>query len=208
MNEPTTVWLIRHGAPGGAAGLCYGRHDVPLSEDGVLQAKELAGRFASEPVDIIYASPLRRALDTAKILAEQRGLAIERCADLAEIDFGEFEGRSYDEIEALFPETFQMWMREPTQVRFPQGENFQDLRRRTLRALEFVLARHAGQRIVIVSHAGVIRILLAQALGIPDRHVFRLDQDYGSLNRIDYFDHGPLVRLINGSSVAKKEVLL
>jgi alpha-ribazole phosphatase/probable phosphoglycerate mutase len=208
MNEPTTVWLIRHSAPAGAEGLCYGRHDVPLSEDGRLQAKKLAEQFASETMDAIYASPLRRAMDTAQILAERRGLAIETCDDLAEIDFGEFEGRSYQEIEALFPEAFQMWMREPTQVRFPQGENFQDLRRRSLRALDFILARHAGQKIVIVSHAGVIRVLLAQALGIPDAHVFRLDQDYGSLNRIDYFDHGPLVRLINGASVAKKEVLL
>lgn len=208
MDEPTILWLIRHGAPGGAEGLCYGRHDVALSEEGALQAKDLAERFASEPVDVIYASPLRRAMDTARILAERRRLAIETCGDFAEIDFGEFEGRSYEEIEALFPETFQLWMREPTQVRFPQGENFQDLKQRVLRALDFVLARHAGQKIVIVSHAGVIRILLAQALRIPDTHVFRLDQEYGSLNRIDYFDHGPLVRLINGSSVAKREVLL
>jgi broad specificity phosphatase PhoE len=96
-------------------------------------------------------------------------------------------------------------MDNPTAVRFPNGEDFQELRRRALIALESIVARHFGKSIAVVTHAGVVRILPAHALSIPDSHIFRLAQDYAAPNRIDYADHDATVKLVNGY---KEEVYL
>src|SRR5262249_34499435 len=146
----------------------------------------------------VYASPLCRALETARILAAPHEASVETMPGLAEIHFGDFEGLSYDEIQARFPGIYQQWMDQPTAVCFPNGEDFQKLRRRALARLSSILTRHAGQSVAVVTHAGVVRILLADALGIPDSHIFRLAQDYAAVNRIDYGHHVPVVKLING----------
>jgi alpha-ribazole phosphatase len=198
MNATTTVWLIRHAATESMDGRCYGWHDVPLSQTGVDQAENLAQQLARSQLDAMYASPLRRALETARILAKPHDASVETIQGLAEIHFGDFEGLSYDEIQKRFPEIYQQWMHQPTAVRFPNGEDFQRFQRRALATLHSIVARHAGKSIAVVTHAGVVRILLADALGIPDSHIFRLAQDYAAVNRIDYDDYGATVKFVNG----------
>ena len=198
MNASTTVWLIRHAATENMEGRCYGWHDVPLSQDGIGQAESLAKRLARSRLSAVYASPLRRALETARILAAPHDVSVETIQGLAEIHFGDFEGLSYEEIQARFPETYQRWMDQPTAVRFPNGEDFHTLQRRALAAISSILARNVGNSIAVVTHAGIVRILLADALGIPDSHIFRLAQDYAAINRIDYDDHGATVKVVNG----------
>jgi alpha-ribazole phosphatase len=198
MNPTTSVWLIRHAATESMDGRCYGWHDVPLSQTGINQAKHLAKQLARIRLDVVCASPLRRALQTARILAATHAASVETIQGLAEIHFGDFEGLSYDEIQKRFPETYQQWMDQPTAVRFPNGEDFQGFQRRALAVRDSIIARNFGHSIAVVTHAGVIRILLADALGIPDSHIFRLAQDYATVNRIDYADHGATVKLVNG----------
>jgi alpha-ribazole phosphatase len=205
MNATTTVWLIRHAATESMEGRCYGWHDVPLSQHGIGQAENLARQLAQSRLDAVYASPLHRALETARILAAPHDASVETIQGLAEIHFGDFEGLSYEQIQARFPGIYHQWMDQPTTVSFPNGEEFQTLQRRALAALSSILPRHAGKSIAVVTHAGVVRILLAHALGIPDSHIFRLAQDYAAVNRIDYDDHGATVKLVNG---CKEEVYL
>jgi len=197
VSDCTTVWLIRHGTPDGAEGRCYGRYDIPLSSAGIEQAGRLASRLEVERLARVYASPLRRALDTARIIAESHDVPVEPAGSFVEIHFGDFEGLTYDEIQARFPEAFQLWMEQPANVQFPNGECFQDMRVRVLRAMDSVVAYHPAESVAIVTHAGVIRLLIAEALSIPHSQIFRLAQDYAALNRIDYFDHGPVVQLMN-----------
>jgi alpha-ribazole phosphatase len=198
MNEPTTIWLVRHGLPEGAAGHCYGRNDIPLSPQGIRQANEISKQLEDQPLSHVYSSALRRAVETARVLAEPHHLTVHAIDEFAEIHFGDFEGLTYEEIRARYPDAFRDWMERPTETRFPNGESFSEMRTRVLRALELLLARHQQQSIAIVAHAGVVRILVAEALSIPHHQIFRLAQRYAAINRIDYFDHGAIVELING----------
>jgi len=202
MEKPTIVWLMRHGLPQGVEGRCYGRHDICLSAEGIGQAKGLSARLAAQPLAKVYSSPLRRAVETAQIVAEPHHLPVEMLDALSEIHFGDFEGLGYDEIEMRYPELFQSWMERPTETRFPNGEDFQEMRRRVLDALNLLLTRHSKEPIAIIAHAGVIRVLVAQALSIPDSQIFRLAQRYAALNRIDYFEHGAVVEMLNGCVAA------
>ena len=195
----TRVWLIRHGEPAEEARhRCYGSLDVGLSEKGREQMEHVAAYLKSEPIAAIYTSPLSRALGGANILAAAVSDAIVEIAeDLREIDFGDFEGLTYDEIAVRNPETYREWMENPTGVLFPNGESFTEMRVRVLRAFESIRREHLGQTIAIVSHGGVNRILLADALQIPDNCIFRLAQDYAAINLLTFIEESPVVRLVN-----------
>jgi alpha-ribazole phosphatase/probable phosphoglycerate mutase len=199
----TRFWLIRHGEPvEQARQRCYGSLDIGLSEEGRAQMARVAEYLATEPVAAIYASPLSRAADSARILAAHASCPVEVVADLREVNFGGFEGLTYDEIAARDPELFRQWMETPTEVRFPDGESFSEMRTRVLDAFARILRERQGQTVAMVSHGGVNRILLAWALQMPDRCLFRLAQDYAALNLLTFAeglpDAGlPMVQLLN-----------
>ena len=198
MDDSTIVWLIRHGSPDGMDGRCYGRYDAPLSAEGIQQAKVVAERLARESISHVYSSGLSRAVETARIIAEEHHLSVETIDDLAEIDFGEFEGLRYEDIERRYRDVFQSWMTRPTETEFPNGESFTQLSARAIRVMDLLISRHRKQSVVVVTHGGVLRVVLGKALSIPDEQIFRLAQGYGAVNRIRYFEHGPIVELING----------
>jgi alpha-ribazole phosphatase len=201
MKSPTALWLWRHPEPvSSAVGRCYGALDIALSEAGILQAREVAARLRQESFTAIYTSPKVRCQQAAAILAERRECPIETVEGLVEIDFGEFEGRAYDEIAAAYPEVYRQWMERPSEVEFPGGESFLAMWRRVTESAAALRQRHLGESIAIVTHAGVIRILIAHALGLPRENVFRIGQNYGALNLIRYFGGFPVVELVNSDS--------
>lgn len=185
--------LVRHCEPQeDARGLCYGRLDIGLSDAGREHAKRLAAALGRYEWDAVYSSPRLRARETA--VAVNRDVVIDD--DLREIDFGELEGRSYDEIAATDPELYGAWMERPTTVHFPGGESFAELKVRALGALDRIRATHEAA--VVVTHGGVLRAGLAAWLAIPDEAIFCLDQRYGGVTIVDWLDGVPLVRLMNG----------
>jgi alpha-ribazole phosphatase len=189
--------LIRHCEPEeGARGRIYGTLDVGLSAQGRIQAVELVDRLDGVDVDGMWTSPRRRARETAEPLAAARGLRLSEDDDLRELDFGELEGRTFDEIAQTEPELYKTWMDTPTEVRFPGGECYADLKTRSVRALERAVAKN--ESVVVVTHGGVVRAALAEWLRIPAEAVFRLDQRYGGITVVDLIDGYPLVRLVNG----------
>lgn len=193
--------LVRHAEPAeDAHGLCYGSLDVGLSDEGRRHAAELAAVLAGTDYDAVYTSPRLRARETAAPVAAARGLASVVLDDLREIDFGDFEGRRYDEIERSEPELYRAWMETPTRVRFPGGESYADLRVRALQALDAIKAAHACA--VVVTHGGVARAGLAEWLGMPDEAIFRLGQSYGGITIVDWLGGAPVLRLLNGSGRA------
>lgn len=199
-REATRVIFVRHAeTEQSARGRCYGRLDVRLSLRGLRQAQALADALAGLPLAAVYSSPLIRALDTARPLAAARGVDVSLLEVLAELDFGEVEGLTYDEIEAERPELFRAWMDDPARVRFPGGESLADLRARVLPALEQIRARHAGEAVAVVAHGGVIRVVLADALGVEDGALFRLDQAEGGVSVVDWLEGVPLLRAANAT---------
>lgn len=194
----TRFWLIRHGEPDGdARHRCYGSLDIGLSETGRAQMRQVAGYLNAKNIAAIYASPRSRALESAKLLAAAQACPIEIVNDLREIDFGDFEGLTYDEIASRYPDLYLQWMEKPTEIRFPNGESFPEMRTRVLGAFDAIERQRKGQTVAIVSHAGVNRILLAWALQIPDACLFRLAQDYAAINLLSLTEGVPLVQLLN-----------
>jgi broad specificity phosphatase PhoE len=123
--------------------------------------------------------------------------SVQVIADLREIDFGDFEGLAYDEIATRYPELYRQWMEAPTEVRFPNGESFCEMRSRVLEAFDAIEREWKDQTVAIISHGGVNRILIAWALQIPDKHLFRVAQDYAAVNLLTIEDGVPRVELMN-----------
>ena len=204
--QVSTLWIVRHTLPQGGEGRCCGRHDLPLSAEGIQHAKALAQQFAGQSIARVYSSGLSRALETARILAEPHGLTVSIVETLAEIHFGDLEGLTYEETEERYPEVFRSWMERPAETHFPNGESFAQMRSRVLSSWDSLVRRHQNECIVVVAHAGVIRTIIGNVLGLPDDHVFRLAQRYGAINRISYFDESAVVELMNGTDVPKPDL--
>jgi alpha-ribazole phosphatase len=204
----TRFWLIRHGeTEEWARRRCYGRLDVELSPTGQLQAARAAQALQREPIAAVFTSPLRRALESARAIASARSCPCEVLAAFREMDFGDFEGLTYDEIAARYPAEYRRWMEEPAKFAFPNGESFSMLRARVLDAFRGVAGRRAGETVAIVSHAGVIRALIAWALQTPDDCVFRIAQDFGAINLLTLIDGTPIVQLINAGGTVGQTLL-
>ena len=194
----TRIWLIRHGEPEDyVRGRCYGSLDVALSNKGREQMRLAAAYLIDEQIDAIYTSTLTRALESAHILASAGNGVIQPLSDFCEMNFGDVEGLTYDEIASRFPDQYERWMDAPTEGRFPNGETFAEMKVRVLKAFETICSQYKDKTVAIVSHAGVNRILIAWALGMPDAHLFRLGQNYGCLNLLAFVIGTPILHSLN-----------
>jgi broad specificity phosphatase PhoE len=194
----TRLYLVRHAeTEESAVDRCRGRADVALSAFGWQQARSLAAAFEGVPLVALYSSPSTRTMTTARILGAAVGHQVIGLDDLAEMDFGVFDGRTFTEIEARDPDLFRRWMVAPTAVHFPGGESFGDMKVRALSATGRLRRDHAGASVMSVTHAGPIRAILADALMVPDAAVFRLEISPSSVSVIDWIDGEPLVRGVN-----------
>jgi broad specificity phosphatase PhoE len=197
VNKTTNLWLVRHGEPAAEKAVCCVLPNTGLSATGLMQMAEVAAYLEAEPVTAVYCSPLKRALESARLIAAARGCALEVVADLRELDFGEFTGLTFEDISERDPEFCRLWMNSPTGVRFPKGEGFRDMRARVLKSFDAIRRERAGRTSVIVSHAGVNRILIAHALGMPELNLFRLAQDHAAVNLLRFVDDIPYLQLVN-----------
>jgi alpha-ribazole phosphatase len=191
--------LVRHAEVArNARGRCFGRLDVLLSDEGREQARALAARLSHEAVAAVVSSPRVRARDTATAIAEPHGLAVSTLDELSELDFGALEGLTYDEIAATWPELYEQWMTQPTAVEFTEGERFADLQVRAAEAVARLRESYEGRIVVAVTHAGVVRTIVAAALGMPEDRIFRLSVDPASITHVSWSEGGDsLVRSVN-----------
>lgn len=200
MIAPTRIFLIRHGEIEGSGESRYnGQSEVPLTLRGIEQYRELAQRLKGKPVAACYSSDLSRCLDGAGILCAGRDIRPIPRAELRELSFGEWEGLTWSQLEERFPDQWRARMNDFVGYRAPGGESLNDLKERVLAMLREMLERHRGDQLLVVAHGGVNRVVLLDALGAPPSSMFRIEQDFGCLNIIDYHPDGnPVVRLLNG----------
>lgn len=197
IHALTRVWLIRHGEPSEEfRNRCYGSLDIALSDRGRAQMEEVGCFLKDEPIAAIYSSPKSRAIESARLVARPNS-SIRICDELREMDFGDFEGLSFDDIAARCPDLYRQWMQSPTRIRFPNGDCFGDMRDRVLAAFDQIQREWKDRTIAIVSHAGVNRVLLAWALHVPDDHLFCIAQDYASTSLLGFVEGVPSVQLWN-----------
>jgi broad specificity phosphatase PhoE len=191
--------LVRHAeVASDARGRCYGRLDVPLSEEGRMQARALGDLLAGEDLAAVVSSPRVRALDTARPIAARHGLPVTPLDELSELDFGELEGLTFDEIAVTWPDLYERWMTHPAAVVFPGGERFIELQQRAKEAVARLRDMYEGQIVVAVTHAGVVRAVVAAALRIPDERIFGLSVDIASISHVGWSQGGAaIVRSIN-----------
>jgi alpha-ribazole phosphatase len=192
---------VRHGeTEWNSLGQFQGHQDVALSEKGRRQAECARERFAGEDIAAFYASDLRRAMETAAVIAAPHGKPVQSVPDLREIDFGFWEGLTFDQIAALYPTELAAWFWGPGTLGVPGGESFAQVQERAWAALTGIVARHPGQKVLVVSHGGTIRALLCAALNLPSDSVWRLALDNAAISAIDFYSQGPVVSLVNDCS--------
>lgn len=196
----TTLDLMRHGEPVG--GRRYrGQIDDPLSEKGWAQMRTAVGD--ARPWTGIVSSPLVRCSAFAESLSRQHGLPLTLDARLMEVGFGVWEGRTAEEIEQDAPGTVARFKADPVNARPAGAEPLAGFQARVVAGLEALLAQHAGQHVLLVGHAGVIRMALAWALHIPLEHVYRIEVASASLTRLR-FDGGRASLVFHGGCLADR----
>ena len=190
------ILLIRHAATSQTGKRLYGRAPGNhLSDAGREQAAALAVRLAPIPLEAVYVSPMDRCRETASPLVRGRGLRLRRVADLNEVDYGAWTGRTFGSLHRS-----KLWRRvrsSPASVRFPGGETLHEVQQRAVRALEEIAARHANGVVAVVTHGDVVRLALAHYAGVHLDLFQRLEVFTGSVTAVVLGDHGPRIVRVN-----------
>jgi probable phosphoglycerate mutase len=186
----TRIYLIRHGATTlSAEDRFAGATDVDLSEEGRAQARALADRLGDQKIARIYASPMKRTMETASIVGTPLGLSPEPRAGLKEIDHGRWEQLTRKEVETRFAAEYEAWEADPFTVAPVGGESGASVMARALPALREIVVAHPNSTVAVVSHKATIRLMLCALLGIDARgYRDRLDQSPCGLNLVEFKD--------------------
>ncbi len=200
MPSKTRIYLVRHGEVAGSEVFRYnGQADVPLTSRGIEQYRSLVKRLRDKPIAACYSSDLSRCVHGAEMLCAGLGIKPVLKRELRELSFGEWEGQTWTELAEKYPDEWQARMQDYVNYRVPGGENLLDLARRVIPEIRKITAGHPDEEVLVVAHGGVNRIILLDAVGAPFTSIFRIDQDFGCLNMIDYYaDGNPVVKLLNG----------
>ncbi|MEJ7928931.1 histidine phosphatase family protein [Ramlibacter sp. AN1015] len=214
----TRFLLLRHAAHDLAGRAFAGRlPGLGLNALGTAQARALAEAFAAArgggkgvpegggcnpstlPLDGIYSSPQPRTLQTAQPIAERLGLSVGLAPEFDEIDFGAWTGQAFEALRVQEPQAWARWCDRRSQATPPGGEPFAQVPLRAAAGLARLAAAHPGQNLLLVSHADVIRAVLAAHLGIPLDELERFEIGCASVSVLDWEPGWSRVRLVNGS---------
>jgi len=199
------LFLVRHCETDESNEKRYvGSKDACLNSAGRKHAELLSVQLKNVRFDMIYASGLVRAYETAKAISSFHSARIEVLSDLNEMNFGDFDGLTFDEIKIKHPEKANEYLCDPLNFCFPGGETFQEFSKRVLKALDFILKENiskTSKTILVVAHGGVNKIILCRALNLSLKEHFRIKQDLGCINVIDFFDDFAVVSLMNSKQV-------
>lgn len=201
-GPPTRLLMLRHGQTGHSAQRRYsGRGDLPLTELGERQAAAAAARLSTaDGVAAVISSPMLRAQQTAKPVADVLGVPLVVHDGLIETDFGAWEGLTFAEARERDPDLHARWLTD-TSVTPPEGESMDAVHRRIRRVRDQLLAEHGGATLVVVTHVTPVKALLRMALDAGPALLHRLHLDLASLSIAEFYPDGlASVRLVNDTS--------
>ena len=162
--------------------------------------ERLADWAAERDIRVSYSSDLQRTKRGAEIVSLRCNIPVCVTPALREKHFGQWEGLTYEEAETRFPSEWTAWIADPPASRPPGGETYRELESRVMNVLSKILRDHKNESVLLLAHGGVNRVFLCHALQLPLDYVFRIEQDYATLNHIEYTQDGhATVRLLNGA---------
>lgn len=180
--------LARHGETAWNVEKVFrGRADVNLDEVGIKQA-DLLGKYLSNwELEVIYSSPLKRALDTATIIARHQRVPVGIAEGLIDFDYGAWQSLSEQEVKRLYPAILNEWRNSPDKVKMPGGESLEDVRTRAIKVVNGILSGHPDN-VLLVSHRVVLKVLVCYLLGLDNSHFWNIRQDVCGITIFDYAD--------------------
>jgi alpha-ribazole phosphatase len=190
--------LVRHGETElNSSQRYWGSTDVALGAVGLRQAEMLRDRLASEKINYVYSSSMKRAMTTAEVICTGHHLPVSACPELKEINFGRIEGLDFNQVQEQYPDIASKWIQRSPYLAYPEGESLTQLDRRVA---EFIarLEKHAAADIVlVVAHSGVLRTLICQLMALPMTHRWSIRLDLASLSIVETYAEGAILSLLN-----------
>jgi probable phosphoglycerate mutase len=194
-----TLYFLRHGQTNLSRedNFCGSGLDPQLTADGLKMAQAFADAYRTTAWRAIYASSLKRAIDTAKPLCDALGIPLQVRAGLNEIAYGAWEGLSKERVNEIYPDDYVNWLDDPARHAPTGGELATIVAQRALQVIEEIKQQFSDGRVLVVSHKATIRIILCSLLGIDVRWFrFRLACPVGSVSVVEFSSHGPLLQVL------------
>ena len=203
--QRTRIYLIRHGQVEGHEEKRYnGQLNVALTQLGREQSDHVCNCLADLPLDAVYSSDLDRSRHCAELIAAAHGLKVDPSESLRELNLGDWEGRTWAELQQAYPDDWRARLRDLVAFQVPGGESLQDAADRIRPTIQQIIEKHPDGDVALVAHGGANRIILLDAIGASLKQAFSIEQDFGCLNIIDYFSDGnSVVKLLNSTAHQK-----
>lgn len=196
----TRLFLLRHGETQANIEQRYqGQGSSDLSELGIKESELLSKALSKENFSAIYSSTLPRSYETAKIIAKNHSLDVNKIAGLIERNYGEWENLTFDDIKKRYGKIYQNWLINPGNTKIPNAERLEDLQKRGVEAIEGVVKKHKDQTICVVGHGGINRTILFHYMNIDLNNFWSIKQDNCCVNIIEFDHHFPMVTLLNST---------
>lgn len=205
----THILLTRHGHVDGISPPRFrGRHDLPLTQTGRDQARQLGAFLAAsgQKIDAIYTSPLGRCVETGNAITAATNLKATVMHNLLDIDYGDWTGKTLEEVERTDPERYALWWRLPQLVRPPKGDSLQDLVARTAEAVREIIASHPDGRVVVVGHDSTNRAMLLTLLDLQPSAFWQFQQSPCNITEIEVSSHSVIVKCINETTYLQRRL--
>ena len=195
----TKVILIRHGETEWSYQKRYcGFTDIDLNEKGRQQAGRLLKRLSKEKIHKVYSSDMKRTVKSAKIVFKD--LPVEELLDLREMNFGIFEGLTYQDIMEKYPRVYGEWLESPLDIIIPQGEGLKSLARRVRKALRRILSQNSNKTVAVFTHGGPIRVILCDILKLGLKEIWQIEIWLASISIIEFVKGRGKIHLLNDIS--------
>ena len=200
----TRIFVVRHGQTAWNVGEIFrGRADIPLDDTGLKEADLAGDALKDETIYAIYSSPLKRSVQTAEGIAKYHDLPVQPLEPIIDISYGEWEGKGREEIEKKYPDLYKLWLTEPHKVDFPGGESLEEVRTRTMGAIEDLIKKHPDESIVLVAHRVPNKVISCAVLGLDNSHFWRIKQDTASTNLFIYDGKQWIIAYLNNTFYLK-----
>jgi broad specificity phosphatase PhoE len=198
------VYLVRHGQTAWNVGEIFrGRADIPLDETGKHEVHLAGETLKDEALHAVYSSPLSRSMETAENIAKFHDISVTPLDAIIDISYGEWEGLGNQEVQQKYPDLHALWLTEPHKVLFPGGESLDEVRSRTMTALEDLLAEHQDENFALVAHRVPNKVICCTLLGLDNSHFWRIQQDTASTNLFVYRNGQWIISYLNDTSYLK-----